>query len=907
MMISRQQWTTVLWPLLGVIAGIVVTVAVYRSYASANAGTTTIRVDGEPIPWIGTNIQNVDSTTAEALNLRQATGVLVSRVFDGSPAGEAGIQPGDVIVRFDRQRITDPASMKNVLADLSVGDTVKVNIIRDGSRRSVYITIAARPAAVTLVAGSDATAVTPTASWGMVVSPLSSEAFSALNLPDGKGGVIIVEVYPGGLAVGAGLLPGDVIVGVNGHKVEDLKSFYEKMAKADAIVLDIYRNGLERFVSVDAGGAVLPLARIAGTTDTSDGYQGKPPVIPPMGSAAAGVLPQSSSNRSLVCICLSCGTRVLHPAGVSCADLTCPVCGQRMTSANAGARTAGPATIPPMGQRTGGQPATIPPMGQTSVGGPIAGAVQAAVTQLTGQCICPSCGTTVDHPLGVPCSSLSCPVCGSRLVNSNPGQNTLSQPTAGELDTSAPGNRPNVERPDSRPPPIGRPTSGQPDTIPPMGSNIQATAVTYVPIALSTDSGNTVISYVPIGGQPSTIPPMGQSTGGQPSTIPPMGQSTGGQPSTIPPMGQSTGGQPSTIPPMGQSTGGQPDTIPPMGQTSAGGPATGTVRPTAALLASECLCPLCGTTVYHPLGVPCSSLSCPVCGSRLVNATPGQNTLSQPGATTLPGTTGQGAANQARSLSILPMPSSINNTIVYPRSNLGQGFGAAPSLSDVTQMQQGTQIFSIAGGLGQGGGGSNLAGPTGYCICPSCGTTAAHEAGIPCTALQCPTCGSMMVRALNTTTVAGGPVAASTVAIAVAGSSLDSGVAAFDTAPNYVFVDLSTGTAQIIPNPNVGDVTNVGSQSAQFVVDRGADTVIADSFSGGALNALTQLRTETLRSVFGSVQDAINSYFNMLRGSSSESSPVAVNPETSHEEEGRQYGLTKERASSKKSKGESSL
>jgi len=166
----------------------------------------------------------------------------------------------------------------------------------------------------------------------------------------------------------------------------------------------------------------------------------------------------------------------------------------------------------------------------------------------------------------------------------------------------------------------------------------------------------------------------------------------------------------------------------------------------------------------------------------------------------------------------------------------------------------------------------------------------------------------MMVRALNTT-VAGAPVATSTVAIAVAGSSLDSGVAAFDTAPNYVFVDLSTGTAQIIPNPNVGDVTNVGAQSAQFVVDRGADTVIANSFSGGALNALTQLRTETLRSVFGSVQDAINAYFNMLRGSTSETGLAAVNTEPlqeEEEEEGKKYGLTKERASSK-SKGESSL
>ncbi len=805
-MTDRRQWIAFFAVLLGMAVGIVATVAFCQSHAGAATDATMTRIAGEPIAWIGIDIQNVDATTAEALNIRPGDGVLVSRVFEGSPADKAGIQPGDVIVRFDRQKTADLASMQETLASLSVGDTVKVNIIRDGSRRSVYITIGARPGAVSLVAGSDTAAVTPGPSWAMVVSALTSEQLSALNLPDVKGGVIVVEVYPGGLSAGAGIQPGDVVIGVNSHKVEDMETLYERLAKDDAVVLDIYRNGEERFVSVDAAGAVLPLARIAGTTDSSEGYQGKPPVIPPMGSATAGILPQNSSNRSLECICLSCGTRVLHPAGVSCADLACPVCGQRMTSANAGALTTGPAAIPPMGQRTGGQPGTIPPMGQR---------------------------------------------------------------TGGQPDTI---------------PPMGQRTGGQPGTIPPMGQRT--------------------------GGQPGTIPPMGQPTGGQTDAIPPMGQPNVERPdSRPPPIGRPTGGQPDTIPPMGGTTGGQPDTIPPMGQTSAGGPAAGTVQSTATVLTGECLCPLCGTTVYHPLGVPCSSLTCPVCGSRLVNASPGQNTLSQPStspSSTLPGTAGQGAANQARNFPILPVPSNTNNTIVYPRLNLGQGFGVAPSLSDVTPMQQqGRQTLTIAGsGLGQGGG-SNLAGPGGYCICPNCGATAEHEASIPCTQLQCPICGSMMVRALNTP-VAGAPGAVPTVAIAVAGSSLDSNVAAFDTAPNYVFVDLSNGTAQIIPNPNVGDVANVGAQSAQFVVDRGADTVIANSFSDGALSALTRLRTGALSSLFGSVQEVINSYFNMLRGPTFDSSPPSVSTKTPEEEEGRKYGLTKERASSK-SKGEASL
>ena len=140
---------------------------------------------------------------------------------------------------------------------------------------------------------------------------------------------------------------------------------------------------------------------------------------------------------------------------------------------------------------------------------------------------------------------------------------------------------------------------------------------------------------------------------------------------------------------------------------------------------------------------------------------------------------------------------------------------------------------------------------------------------------------------------------------AVAGSSLDSNLAVFETATNYVIIDLSTGMAQIVPNPNANDPTNNGTQSAQLLVDRGADTVIATSFGDTALKALTQLRTEAVGSLLGSVQDAISSYFNMLKGSSSASAaPNAVDPE--EEEEGKKYGLTKDRSSSK-SKDETTL
>jgi len=173
------------------------------------------------------------------------------------------------------------------------------------------------------------------------------------------------------------------------------------------------------------------------------------------------------------------------------------------------------------GPNTGGPASGGPAVDGPSMGGPQTG-VGGAQSGRSTQCICPMCQTTVTHPIGVPCSALSCPVCGSRLVNAAPG------------GASGAG---------------GMQTGGKPESVPPVQQ---------------------VYALVPTAGGP---------TQGGPNTG---GPTSGGPAVDGPAMG---GGQ------AGRST--------------------------------ECICPMCKTTVTHPIGVPCSSLTCPVCGSRLVNAEPG--------------------------------------------------------------------------------------------------------------------------------------------------------------------------------------------------------------------------------------------------------------------------------------------
>jgi serine protease Do len=86
--------------------------------------------------WLGVFIQELDSETAKALNIKTRNGALITDVVDGGPAEEGGIQEGDVIIAFNDQLISDPSNLKNVVS-LTPPDTKnRVKLIRDGSKKN---------------------------------------------------------------------------------------------------------------------------------------------------------------------------------------------------------------------------------------------------------------------------------------------------------------------------------------------------------------------------------------------------------------------------------------------------------------------------------------------------------------------------------------------------------------------------------------------------------------------------------------------------------------------------------------------------------------------------------------------------------------------------------------------------
>ncbi len=281
-------------------------------------------------PWIGIDAMDVDAVVAAQLGLGEAKGVLVTKVYVGSPAEEVEVARGDVIVSFNRQKVKTLADLKAILAGVDPGDHVRVCLYRDEARISVYVAPIERPArATSLLAGEDSSNVT----WGMTVSPLTPALQARLSIPDKVTGVVVIEVTPNGPADVAGVRPGDLIRSISHRKTEDMESFFKVLSDADGgVLLDVYRAGQLAYISV--GTPKMPAPPIPANTGMRSVAGMTAAGSPAAAMYVAGALTASTTGQVEVCLCPVCNTAVAHPLGTPCSQLSCPVCGTRMVKAS---------------------------------------------------------------------------------------------------------------------------------------------------------------------------------------------------------------------------------------------------------------------------------------------------------------------------------------------------------------------------------------------------------------------------------------------------------------------------------------------------------------------------------------------------------------------------------------------
>ncbi|TNF91553.1 MAG: PDZ domain-containing protein, partial [Gammaproteobacteria bacterium] len=177
--------------------------------------------------WLGVLIQEVTRELAESFGMENPHGALVAKVLDESPAAEAGLQVGDVIVEFNGKKVMRSSGLPPLVGRAKVGREAQVTVIRDKKRQDIGVVIAQLPSTITQAAYQpESKPEIEESSLGMKVEELSRDAGKRLKI---ESGVQVVEVDEYGPASDAGIQKGDVITMIDNQAVESLDDF-EKIA-----------------------------------------------------------------------------------------------------------------------------------------------------------------------------------------------------------------------------------------------------------------------------------------------------------------------------------------------------------------------------------------------------------------------------------------------------------------------------------------------------------------------------------------------------------------------------------------------------------------------------------------------------------------------------------------------------
>lgn len=194
---------------------------------------------------LGIVIQELDQALANSFGLDTPAGALVNEVEKDSPAARAGIQPGDVIRRFNGKEILRSGELPPLVADIAPGGRASLEIWRNGASRSLPVTIGE-----SLAATADGVDSTPTGeTLGLAVRPLNNEEKLAAGL---SGGLIVERVSDA--AEAAGIQPGDIVLAVNGNGVSTPKELRERARQAGRkAALLVQRGDRKMFVPLNFG------------------------------------------------------------------------------------------------------------------------------------------------------------------------------------------------------------------------------------------------------------------------------------------------------------------------------------------------------------------------------------------------------------------------------------------------------------------------------------------------------------------------------------------------------------------------------------------------------------------------------------------------------------------------------
>ncbi len=175
---------------------------------------------------------------AESLGIDQSRGALVATVMENSPAAEAGVKTGDVIVEYNGNKITESDQLPLLVARTEIGKTVKMTVLRDKKEIPINVKIAE-------LKEQEVVASAPKEDkLGLTVQNIKPQLAESLGLKRANG-VVITSVQPQSAAGDAGLRRGDVILEVNRKEIANTDTFEKQVneAKPGSNILFLIRRG----------------------------------------------------------------------------------------------------------------------------------------------------------------------------------------------------------------------------------------------------------------------------------------------------------------------------------------------------------------------------------------------------------------------------------------------------------------------------------------------------------------------------------------------------------------------------------------------------------------------------------------------------------------------------------------
>jgi serine protease Do len=204
--------------------------------------------------FLGVSIQPVTPDLARAFDLPAETGALVGGVSPNTPASDAGVKEGDVVIELNGRKVTDNRQFRLMISQTPPETKVTLKVLREGKEKVLSATLGELPASQLASRGTPG-------DWGtkrdvlegVQLSDLDARSRRQFEIPGNVRGPLVIDVEPGSAAFGAGLRAGDVVVEINRRPVSDVAEAMSQVAssKGGSVLMRVWSQGSSRYVVVD--------------------------------------------------------------------------------------------------------------------------------------------------------------------------------------------------------------------------------------------------------------------------------------------------------------------------------------------------------------------------------------------------------------------------------------------------------------------------------------------------------------------------------------------------------------------------------------------------------------------------------------------------------------------------------